>query len=571
MDDKIKEKALSWVPLFILITIGLAIHLPGINWGLMYKERLSLIFKDTEEIKRLSRKMEAWRREVYKNKAHFLGERCPSLNEDGTILDFSDEVLTETEVSGIRSYFVHTYNPDESRAFGVLSNIRPWKGSFNPHAFEYGGAYLYPLGLFLFLASLLKLVTLNPDLSYYFFHPEEMESLYVAGRMFSKIAVLGGVIILYLLGRRWLGKRAGFLAALFLLTSPLVLFEGHIMKPHIFCMFYSILTLYATIKILLEGRMIWYILGGVGVGLTVGAGGYTAPIFLWLIIAHFLSDNKNRYLWLGTSILMAILTFIITNPFYLLAFSEAKREFMFVYNKDVGGGTRMAAFSLSSFLQSIWTLKEACSLGYPIYFLSILGMIYALARHRRIDIFFLLCLLSSLLPFLSGGYNRGSRFFLFIFPLFFLLGAMVADRCLSSLRFKKVAFLILVLILGYTAFYSFIYISGFVKEGSKDSSRLAAGRWINEYIPYGSTIGIQNFPHICDLPPFRFFNYKLRITKDLSKGDLPPYLLLTSSSGLNSPQFDKYYKPLKVIEGIPFKHPNSVLNHNIEILIKKEK
>jgi len=548
----------------VLLFIGFGLYLPGLNWGLMYKDRLNLIFKEKKEIDGLAQRMEGWRREVYKNRPHFMEEVVPSLDRDGTIIDLSDKILTDSEVTAIRSYFVHTYHPDESQGFAALSRINPLKGEFNPHAFTYGGGYLYPLGFSLLLSSLLRFTVLKRDLTYYFFNPEKLESLYIVGRLLSIVSVIAGAILLYILGKRLFGKKVGFLASIFLLISPLVFFQGHLMKCHTICMLYSIFTLYASVKILLEGKKIWYILQGIGIGLTVGAGVSTAPIFFWPIFAHILSYKRRPLFWLGGAIITGVLVFFLLNPFYILSFSEVKRELYGISKEYLG---ESSLISISLFFKLILSLKEPYNLGFPLWLLSILGIVYAIVKHSRIDILFLLSLLFTISPFLFRSYTTTPRFFLYILPLFFLLGA----RAILSLRLKLTRSILVFLILGYTGFYSFTYIYGFIMDGSSRSTRLIAGRWINENIPCGSTIGIESLPHITNLPPFRFFNYRLRITKNLSEKDfLPPYFLVVKPvSDLYYKKICENYRPLKDIKGLPFKYPHFALNREIEILIKK--
>ena len=50
----------------------------------------------------------------------------------------------EPLLNSCRSFLIQSDNPDEKKAFIILSRMRPWKLEFEPLYLHYGGAFIYP-------------------------------------------------------------------------------------------------------------------------------------------------------------------------------------------------------------------------------------------------------------------------------------------------------------------------------------------------------------------------------------------------------------------------------------------
>jgi hypothetical protein len=122
------------------------------------------------------------------------------------------------------------YNPDEvaimSRALAFAT------GDLNPHNFLYPTFYFYVLFAWVGAWFVLSWATgAVPSLAafqtQFFVDPS---GVYLAGRWLGVVCGVGGVLLTFLLGRRWFGARAGMAAALFLAISPIHVRDSHYVK-----------------------------------------------------------------------------------------------------------------------------------------------------------------------------------------------------------------------------------------------------------------------------------------------------------------------------------------------------
>ena len=56
---------------------------------------------------------------------------------------------------------LYSVNPDEHLSIMALRRIRPARFDFNPDLFQYGGAFLYPLGLYYFALAKLGVIEIT--------------------------------------------------------------------------------------------------------------------------------------------------------------------------------------------------------------------------------------------------------------------------------------------------------------------------------------------------------------------------------------------------------------------------
>jgi len=104
-------------------------------------------------------------------------------------------------INSCRSYLIRSAGADEQRAIIALSKMYPRKFNSNSHFYEYSGVYFYPMGLFFCVLSKIKLLTLTSDMAFYFLNPDEIEKLYLSGRIFGTIGTLLFIVVFHFLCR----------------------------------------------------------------------------------------------------------------------------------------------------------------------------------------------------------------------------------------------------------------------------------------------------------------------------------------------------------------------------------
>jgi hypothetical protein len=70
----------------------------------------------------------------------------------------------DADVAGIYlRYRLYTYQPDEMITMMALAGMRPGKLDFDPRLYQYGGLFIYPVGILLKLCDIVDLIDADPD------------------------------------------------------------------------------------------------------------------------------------------------------------------------------------------------------------------------------------------------------------------------------------------------------------------------------------------------------------------------------------------------------------------------
>lgn len=208
--------------------------------------------------------------------------------------------------------------------------MNPKKLDFNPHYFYYGTLHFWFLGFFYLLAYLVGYLKLIPDLTFFYFRPEEMAKFYITGRMVSVIFGVLSVLMVFLLARRIYGRNRALVSALLLAITPLFVIYTHTISTDIAMVFFVLLTFFVSIRLLETGKTKYYILGGICVGLAANSKYPAVLTILLLPTACFLRGKFNWRNLLGSfcgkksllAYLFAAGTFILTFPYIITSFSE---------------------------------------------------------------------------------------------------------------------------------------------------------------------------------------------------------------------------------------------------------
>ncbi len=415
-----------------------------------------------------------------------------------------------------------SYHPDESIYLTLWSNMDMSHLDFNPHWFNKGTMHFYLVGAYLKIVSLLKLIILTPDKSFYQKHPAELAKIYLAGRFLTVIFGLGTLWIVYVLARKFYGPRAGIISAFLCAITPAFVINSHYMKPDVPVTFWIFLSVLTLCKLQQSGWSLKnIILTGVFTGFAIGTK-YSAvsliPLICWVC---FISRNELRKaFWIIVGV--AIFAFLIVNPYIILAWHE------FVE----GGVNHLLRLQSSSFPDS----EPYSALGYfikvifpygfglPLFLLYIVGMAYYLvksSRNKSILLIFILFYLTIML-------NINWYFLRYILPLVPALAIVTSCVLIDifnriSLRSKgrtaKVLFLSSILLI---VSCTLIYNHAFLKLMKEKPVQEKARDWIIENITKETEIALID-PYFYT-PPIAKDGYKtLTVGLDWSK-------LMTSES-----------------------------------------
>ncbi len=433
-----------------------------------------------------------------------------------------------------RSFHLRSAHDDEQTFFILLSRMRPRQLEFRHHMFTYGAAHIYSLGAWLAAGAALQVVTLKTSVLPYLEQPARMAGLYWWCRVLSVLAYAGSALMLLRIGRRHLALgAAGFCAGAAFLLSPGAVIQAHVLKQHTFWTFWVLLTLDQSLALLDRARVRDWCLAGATAGLAVGCFAHAWPAGLILAAAAVLRGRRSGR-WtpelqgLGWAVLAAAAVFIGTNPYWILDWPEAHAELTLQRRFLHRDPLAPLLFFWHPVRRSVTT---------PVLALMAAGVLGALIRGRNE-----LKLRLVSLTFLFGvaataGYHvvlptRSVRYFLGWLAVGLLLAAWAAwslARGAKALRPAVIAGGLLILanlgVEGLTTAYNFH------RDAGESSTRLRAGRWIEEHVPPGESIGQTILPAPSTSPYFRFDRYRMvfiepALFKDLAPEKLPKYFVV---------------------------------------------
>jgi len=222
------------------------------------------------------------------------------------------------------------YGPDErlflEKALNMLKT-----GDLNPHLFIYGSFLFYFLafifllyfgGQWLFFGGESRF----PELIANFNYADHNYILLYLGRFSSLGFGLASIYLVYAIGKRLGGRRAGLLSALFLALSPFHIFISQILKVDSALAFFVLFSFYFSLKLYDSPDLGSYLWSGVGAGMAL-ATKYNMISFLPIIAAHFLSPHRRGKggitifdLRLALSLYLGVMTLALTSPYIFLDF-----------------------------------------------------------------------------------------------------------------------------------------------------------------------------------------------------------------------------------------------------------
>ncbi|UCF33814.1 MAG: glycosyltransferase family 39 protein [Phycisphaerales bacterium] len=223
--------ALARILIAGLLLLFACLSLYGIRWGLPSSRVDRYLFSGEEP----------WPGEEIYRLAGATGRFAPQRGADVDVdpLDKSagERVpLTATDEDVAKIYLrfrLYTNQPDEMITMMALRAMDPSRLRLDPRLYQYGGLFIYPVGVLIRLGGLFGLIDFRGDVTYYLDHPDAFARFYLAARLYSVLWGLIGVWAVYAIARRLADWRAGVLAAFLFTLLPVVVCMAHEGKPHL--------------------------------------------------------------------------------------------------------------------------------------------------------------------------------------------------------------------------------------------------------------------------------------------------------------------------------------------------
>ncbi len=423
-----------------------------------------------------------------------------------------------------------SYHPDESVMLETSSvTMNVFAGRLLPHFYDYPSLQLYLVCFANTGAALTGAVDIVPK-AFSVWYPQ-WAKMYLIGRTLTMGMGIGTVWVTYAVGARLWGRRAGFVAALFLAVTPLHAQQSHFLTVDVPATFWVMLSLLWSVRLAMNDpkplrAALW---AGVFAGLATATKYNMALVVLPLLAACVmrptpaqapalpkregqefqkatvaLASSPSRFgragACAGVGLLVSVLAFLAACPGAMLENAKFQQDLHYeavhVQNpddptfRDTGNG----------FVYHITHNLDA-GMGLPLLLLALVSLGYALYRRQRGDAL----LAAFALPYYVLISLAAVRYARYTIPLLPIL-ALWAGRMLAEGSQLKHPFSRLTLGAGVFIFFAALVNSvSLVSVMADEDTRDAALSWLNTYDPAPARIGFPVQPWFGTAPVSPYF------------------------------------------------------------------
>ncbi len=321
--------------------------------------------------------------------------------------------------------------------------------------------------------------------------------LYLIGR--STTALLGTltVLVVYWLGRAAYSYQVGLLGAWFLAVSFIHVRDSHYAVNDIPAVFLMTLAVLAAVKIQRSAPLRWYLFAGIAVGSGFAVKYTVIFSFLPILVAHLLSPDvtlrpkpRLQLQRLLVMFLAAGLSAVLASPYFVIKPGNVIRDiYESLYLPGQLGFDGWLLDPVGGYLYYIKTLFWG--LGWLLSVLVIAGLLFALIRHKPVDL--IIATLPIVIYIYMGSQQMYfARFILPVIPFLLILAAMLLYKIVSGFTNSRLG-ISLGLILGAFLFAFQPSISSVRSDYllTQIDTRTIAKQWIEAAIPEGAKIALD--------------------------------------------------------------------------------
>lgn len=430
---------------------------------------------------------------------------------------------------GISFSLPNIYHVDEARFADV--SIKYFTGDLNPHFFHVPSMNSYLVagiwGVYYLTGKIFG--KFHSTSEFIGFFEKNPTPYMILGRLFSALLGIATILVLFHLGKKMYSARAGAIAALFLIFSPVHNKISHYLVPDGPMVFYLALGFLFIWLIYEKGDTKYYVLAGLFAGFATATKSGGQMLFVPLILAHifhlkekkkpFLAIVFNPKLVLSGAVFFA--AFFAGCPYALLDFTKFWKDFRWqsqhLYQTGhFGSSTAQPAW----LFYLIYGFKE--NIGLLSQFLVLGGVLLGLIRHRKKDL--ILLSFPLVMFFLIGTWKTMAvRYLLPLVPFFILLGASFLDTLflraapyLTRLNRKISVFgeqkgIIVWAVCLFFLFPPAIQVIRFDIMLTQIDTRTIAKEWVEKNIPKNARIALEMYG-----PPISRSDYDITYRHTLS-------------------------------------------------------
>lgn len=314
------------------------------------------------------------------------------------------------------------------------------------------------------------------------------------GRYIIATFSVGNVFLAYILGKKLFGKEAGLIAAFFLALNFRQILNSHLNLPDIYNAFFLLLSIITSYNLLEKPIKKNYLIAGITAGLSF-ATKYQVFAIIPLAMAHLyvsIADRRETIRRLFNPVVLVavvafMLTFLITNPYFLIKI-EVALEWITVVSHKYGMGINKLS------LYPFWYMLHV-DYGPLQFLLVILGMAVSFVLYPKKTTPLILVIFAfffSLIYLSRGGFYV--RNFVTITPIMFVLASGGLSKIYKNLfPLSLLIFLLAVIVPSKNSIINTYY-------ETKEWNYNVASRWLFANIKPGTIIASNPFDPPTGLP-----------------------------------------------------------------------
>jgi hypothetical protein len=367
-------------------------------------------------------------------------------------------------------------------------------GDLNPHWFGHpASTSIYPLaGIYHVWDAVARggpLFSSNPELAR--LSPTARGEFFLIGRLWSIAFAVGAIPLIFLLGRRCFSTAVGLAGAALWAVVPLAVHYGRIARSDSAAWFLAVLSLLLIVRLLDRPTVRNHRLAGVSIGVGISARYFIVTLIPVLAAAGVIAIRRHvpgaSFRRVGAAVAAAIVTFLLTTPFFLLDWPAAR------HSLEVEWGPHPGHDGFSRLGNLRWYLGNAIpnTMTWPVAILAVAGVVLVLARRRNARQLLLLAAAAIFLVGISVSRLHWQRWPLPILPLLMLFAAYALVAAVSAVRARAGQLSPVPVTAVGLALVAILPARDVIELNvlhSRPSTRLVAREWIAAHAPPGSIV-----------------------------------------------------------------------------------
>ena len=399
---------------------------------------------------------------------------------------------------------LYTVDADEVYAIIALARMQPAQFRFDPHYYQYGGVFLYPLGAYYFALSKLHVLSLG-SLEQMLARPDQIDRVWIAGRALILAVVTLAGLALYLALAEFAPRPIALAGLAIFYFCPATIMFSQVLKPHWYALLFTNVALLILARAFVRQR-----LGGAGeialgivLGLAVGSVATFGlfAVLVWGTLLFLVWQRAARVRTLLSVPIVAVIVFLATNPYYVLSWQAVQTE------RAAQSEWFMPALHLGT-VPELFRVSILPGFGVVLTVVFLAVLIRHLLRPAPpgirlfgLAIFIPLVVMAALTA--SHSYwHANFRYFPYVLPL------MIVFLAAAEWPYRKT---VLMLTAAAAILQSVPMKLAYVDENSDiHSTRLASAAWIDSRAPAEDAVCTStNTLAPYSVPPFRFDRHKI--------------------------------------------------------------